>query len=135
MLGMENLPQMRLLDEKRGMSEDEKNVLLSAFEEEAERTVLLAALGGAFSEGIDLPGERLKNVIVVSAGMPQPDSRVRAMQAYYDGIGEDGFFLSMTLPGMIRVIQAAGRLIRTDSDTGTLLLIDIPKYGRCWTAR
>ena len=124
MLGMENLPQMRLLDEKRGMSEDEKNVLLSAFEEEAERTVLLAALGGAFSEGIDLPGERLKNVIVVSAGMPQPDSRVRAMQAYYDGIGEDGFFLSMTLPGMIRVIQAAGRLIRTDSDTGTLLLID-----------
>ena len=56
--------------------------------------------------------------------MPQPDAQVRAMQAYYDGIGEDGFFLCMTLPGMIRVIQAAGRLIRTDADTGALLLID-----------
>ena len=72
----------------------------------------------------DLPGDRLKNVIVVSTGMPQVDERIRAMQAYYDSIGEDGFFLSMTLPGMIRVIQAAGRLIRTDEDTGSLLLID-----------
>ena len=72
----------------------------------------------------DLPGEQLKNVIVVSTGLPQPDARVKAMQAYYDGIGEDGFDLCMTLPGMIRVIQAAGRLIRTDADTGALLLID-----------
>ena len=124
MLGMENLPEMNLLLERRGMSEDEKNALLGAFEEIEERAVLLGVLGGAFSEGIDLPGDRLKNVIVVSTGMPQPDDRVRAMQAYYDGVGEDGFFLSMTLPGMIRVIQAAGRLIRTSSDTGSLLLID-----------
>ena len=124
MLGMENLPEMQLLIERRGMQEDEKNALLGAFEAGAARAVLLAVLGGAFSEGIDLPGERLRNVIVVSTGLPQPDSRVRAMQAYYDGVGEDGFFLAMTLPGMIRVIQAAGRLIRTDSDTGTLLLID-----------
>ena len=86
--------------------------------------MLLAVLGGAFSEGVDLPGEQLKNVIVVSTGLPQPDARVKAMQAYYDGIGEDGFDLCMTLPGMVRVIQAAGRLIRTDSDTGSLLLID-----------
>ena len=73
---------------------------------------------------MDLPGEQLKNVIVVSTGLPQPDARVKAMQAYYDGIGEDGFDLCMTLPGMVRVIQAAGRLIRTDIDTGSLLLID-----------
>ena len=106
------------------MTEDEKNALLGAFEQGAARAVLLCVLGGAFSEGIDLPGDRLKNVIVVSTGMPQPDARLRAMQAYYDGIGEDGFFLCMTLPGMIRVIQAAGRLIRTDADTGALLLID-----------
>jgi len=124
MLGMEELPQMRLLKEARGMSEDTKNALLGAFRAEGERAVLLAVLGGAFSEGVDLPGERLKNVVVVSTGMPQPDERVRAMQAYYDAAGEDGFFLAMTLPGMIRVIQAAGRLIRTESDTGTLLLID-----------
>ena len=116
--------ELPLLRERRGMTEDEKNALLGAFEQGAPRAVLLCVLGGAFSEGIDLPGDRLKNVIVVSTGMPQPDARLRAMQAYYDGIGEDGFFLCMTLPGMIRVIQAAGRLIRTDADTGALLLID-----------
>ena len=126
LLGQDGLAEETFLREKRGMAEEEKNALLSAFAnpEEDGRAVLLAVLGGAFSEGVDLPGEQLKNVIVVSTGLPQPDARVKAMQAYYDGIGEDGFDLCMTLPGMVRVIQAAGRLIRTDSDTGSLLLID-----------
>ena len=113
------------LMEKRGMTEEEKNALLSAFDENnPDRVCLFAVLGGAFSEGIDLPGRRLENVAVVSTGLPQPDARIRAMQAYYDGIGENGFDLSMTLPGMVRVIQAVGRLIRTESDRGSLLLID-----------
>ncbi|MGN0772300.1 MAG: helicase C-terminal domain-containing protein [Candidatus Ventricola sp.] len=126
LLGQDGLAEEAFLTEKRGMTEEEKNALLSAFVNPGEdgRAVLLAVLGGAFSEGVDLPGEQLKNVIVVSTGLPQPDARVKAMQAYYDGIGEDGFDLCMTLPGMVRVIQAAGRLIRTDSDTGSLLLID-----------
>ena len=123
MLGMEELPQAEVLRERRAMTEDEKNALLGAFDGD-EPVVLLAVLGGAFSEGIDLPGRKLENVIVVSTGMPQPDERLRAMQAYYDAAGENGFDLCMTLPGMVRVIQAAGRLIRTDTDTGTLLLID-----------
>ena len=110
------------------MDEAGRRALLDAFAPsagaDAPRVLLAAVLGGAFSEGIDLPGERLKNVIVVSTGLPQPDERVRAMQAYYDERGEDGFFLCMTLPGMVRVIQAAGRLIRTREDTGALLLID-----------
>ncbi|MFQ9446323.1 MAG: helicase C-terminal domain-containing protein [Christensenellales bacterium] len=90
---------------------------------------MLAVLGGAFAEGIDLAGERLENVIVVSTGLPQPDVRVRAMQRYHDESGADGYFLCMTLPGMVRVIQAAGRLIRTESDRGALLLID-SRYQR-----
>ena len=122
-LGMDGLPEGNILTEKRGMSEEEKNALLGAFGEE-ERAVLFAVLGGAFAEGVDLPGEKLKNVIIVSTGLPQPDARIRRTQAYYDALGEDGFFMAMTLPGMVRVIQASGRLIRTDSDTGTLLLID-----------
>jgi len=121
LLGMENSPDF--IREARGMTEEEKHAILSRFDG-GERVILLAVLGGAFSEGIDLPGDRLKNVIIVSTGLPQPDERIKAMQAYYDSIGEDGFYLCMTLPGMIRVIQAAGRLIRTSSDTGTLLLID-----------
>ena len=114
---------VRVLREERGMGEEERRALLAAFDG-GERVALFAVLGGSFSEGIDLPGERLKNVVVVSTGLPQPDEKVKAMQAYYDGCGEDGFWLCMTLPGMVRVIQAAGRLIRTDEDTGTLLLID-----------
>ncbi|MBQ8619836.1 MAG: hypothetical protein IJ418_20325 [Clostridia bacterium] len=121
LLGMENAPDF--IREARGMTEEEKNDILARFDGQ-ERVILFAVLGGAFSEGIDLPGERLKNVIVVSTGLPQPDEKIKAMQAYYDAQGDDGFYLCMTLPGMIRVIQAAGRLIRTDSDTGTLLLID-----------
>ncbi len=121
LLGMENMPDF--LREARGMTEEEKHAILGQFGGK-ERVILLAVLGGAFSEGIDLPGDMLKNVIIVSTGLPQPDERLKAMQAYYDSAGEDGFFLCMTLPGMIRVIQAAGRLIRTDTDTGTLLLID-----------
>jgi len=124
LLGMDGMLEENFLREARGMREEERNALLDQFCDAGRRMILLAVLGGAFSEGIDLPGERLKNVIIVSTGLPQPDERVRAMQAYYDDIGEDGFFLAMTLPGMIRVIQAAGRLIRTHEDTGTLLLID-----------
>ena len=113
------------------MDEAGRRALLERFSPDPDtpRAVLLAVLGGAFSEGSDLPGERLKNVIVVSTGLPQPDERVRAMQAYHDARGEDGFYLCMTLPGMVRVIQAAGRLIRTDEDTGALLLIDA-RYRR-----
>lgn len=120
---------VRMLREARGMREDEKNALLSAFQCGDERVALLCVLGGAFSEGVDLVGERLKNVIVISTGMPQPNARVRAMQRYYDALGANGFDLCMTLPGMVRVIQAAGRLIRSETDTGTLLLID-SRYGR-----
>lgn len=123
-----------LLREARGMREEEKNTLLSVFERpEAERRpALCCVLGGAFSEGIDLAGDRLSNVIIVSTGLPQPDTRVRAMQRYYQEQGEDGFFLCMTLPGMVRVIQAAGRLIRTEEDSGSLLLID-SRYGHART--
>ena len=125
LLGMEGTMAVRLLAEERGMREEEKNALLGAFTDgESENTLMLAVLGGSFAEGIDLPGDALTGVIVVSTGLPQPDERVRAMQQYYDGIGEDGFFLCMTLPGMIRVIQAAGRLIRTKDDRGALLLMD-----------
>ncbi|MBR5288305.1 MAG: ATP-dependent DNA helicase [Clostridia bacterium] len=123
MLGMDDCPDIALEKERRGMTEEEKNALLGAFAADSP-TALLAVLGGAFSEGVDLPGDQLKNVVIVSTGMPQPDARIARTQAYYDAQEEDGFFMTMTLPGMIRVIQAAGRLIRTDSDTGSLLLID-----------
>lgn len=123
-LGEAGLTQIDFMRERRGLTEEEKRAMLGAFAEDGGRCALFAVLGGAFSEGIDLPGEQLRCVIVVSTGMPQPDAQVRAMQAYYDAQGENGFDMAMTLPGMVRVIQAAGRLIRTETDEGELLLID-----------
>ena len=126
MLKEARLEKTQIALEARAMGEDEKNALLSAFDRPAGecRMALCCVLGGAFSEGIDLAGDRLQNVIIVSTGLPQPDARVRAMQQYHQEQGEDGFFLCMTLPGMVRVMQAAGRLIRTEQDSGALLLID-----------
>ena len=123
-LGEADLFDIAFMRERRGLTEEEKRAVLDAFSEGGGRCALFAVLGGAFSEGIDLPGRRLQCVIVVSTGMPQPDAQVRAMQAYYDAQGGNGFDMAMTLPGMVRVIQAAGRLIRTETDEGELLLID-----------
>lgn len=123
-LGTEDFPRGNILREARGLGEQTRGEMLDCFVRAQGDTVLFAVLGGAFAEGIDLPGAQLTSVIVVSTGMPTPDSRVRAMQAYFDERGYDGFALCMTIPGMVRVIQAAGRLIRTQTDTGSLLLID-----------
>ncbi|MBR1707675.1 MAG: hypothetical protein IJ719_02450 [Clostridia bacterium] len=112
----------QLLVEKRGMTEMERTEILGRFAE--AEVVLFSVLGGSFSEGIDLPGALLCNVAIVSTGLPTRDARSEAMQAYFAGLGEDGYFYTMTLPGMIRVIQAAGRLIRSETDTGHLMLID-----------
>ena len=133
-LSQEKMPPLIVLEggylwNRPGVVAREKNALLGAFDKRDGRTVLLAVLGGAFAEGVDLAGERLQNVIVVSTGLPQMDARVRAMRRYHDENGADGAFLCMTLPGMVRVIQSAGRLIRTQSDHGALLLID-SRYQR-----
>lgn len=113
------------LQERRGMTEAEKQEMLAALREDADPPArLLCVLGGAFSEAVDLPGDRLGCIAVVSAGMPQPDAPGEALRSYYDEQGEDGYFLTMILPGVNRVIQAAGRLIRTPEDRGRLLLVD-----------
>ncbi|MBQ8092920.1 MAG: hypothetical protein IJ242_05020 [Clostridia bacterium] len=115
----------QLLFEVRSMSEQDRAAFLDRFVHSDDTgVVLLCVLGGSFAEGIDLPGSQLQNVAIISTGLPTADARIRVMQNYYRTRGEDGFFYTMTLPGMIRVIQAAGRLIRTETDTGSLLLID-----------
>ena len=81
-------------------------------------------LGGVFGEGIDLPGEQLASVIVVGVGMPQVDRETRLLQAYNDDRYGAGFDFSFRYPGLQKVNQALGRVIRTDRDRGRALLID-----------
>lgn len=119
------IPQdRRVFTETRGMAEADRQAVVNAFAGGKGNELLLCVMGGAFSEGIDLPGEQLENAVIVTLGLPVPDRRTLAMVRYYREQGEDGQFLAVTLPGMVRVIQACGRLIRTDRDRGNLLLID-----------
>ncbi len=85
--------------------------------------LLLAVLGGIFAEGVDYPGEMLSAVFVVSPGLPQFDTERQILKAYYEKAYSHGFSYAYLIPGMTRVIQAAGRLIRSETDRGVIVLI------------
>ena len=107
------------------MTEQEREVFLQQFlERPLVSRVGFCVLGGVFSEGIDLPGDRLIGVIVVGTGLAQPDHRGELLKEYYAKHGRDGFAYAYRIPGMNRVMQAAGRVIRTALDRGVILLLD-----------
>jgi len=88
-----------------------------------EPVLLLAVLGGAFAEGVDYPGEMLSEVIVVSPALPQVGPERELLKEYFDERYERGFEYAYLVPGMTRVVQAAGRLIRSAEDTGVVVLV------------
>jgi len=109
------------------MTLEEREQFLFRFEE--DRPMLaFAVMGGLFSEGVDLTGDRLEGAIIVGVGLPQPDEEQEALKDYFLSHGEDGFSHAYLYPGWIRVLQAAGRVIRTPEDRGVLLLID-PRFS------
>ena len=86
--------------------------------------VAFCVLGGIFSEGIDLTNERLIGSIVVGVGLPQIGNEREIMKQYFDATGRNGFDFAYRYPGMNKVIQAAGRVIRTTEDRGIIALLD-----------
>lgn len=90
----------------------------------AESLVGFCVMGGIFSEGIDLIGESLIGVAVVGTGIPQVSYEREILKAYYDQRGGQGFDYAYRYPGMNKVLQAAGRVIRTPEDMGIILLLD-----------
>jgi Rad3-related DNA helicase len=116
-----------------GMSEDEREAFLNAFKSDQQGTFLgFAVMGGIFSEGVDLKGDRLNGVAVVGVGLPQLGLERNIIKDYFNSSGRSGYDYSYVYPGMNKVLQAGGRLIRSEEDTGTILLIDdrylTPKY-------
>ena len=81
-------------------------------------------LGGIFSEGIDLKGDALIGTAVIGTGLPQICHEREILRGYYEERGMDGFAYAYRYPGMNKVLQAAGRVIRTDEDRGVILLLD-----------
>ncbi len=86
--------------------------------------LLLAVAGGVFAEGVDYPGEMLRAVAVVGPCLPGVSLEIELLKAYYEERFERGFEYSFVVPGMTRVVQAAGRLIRSPNDVGVIALFD-----------
>lgn len=108
-----------------GMTEQEREEYLACFEQPHEQGLAgFCVMGGIFGEGIDLRNDRLIGAVVVGAGLPQVCSERELLKGFYDKRGEDGFFYAYLCPGMNRVLQSAGRVIRTEEDTGVIALLD-----------
>jgi DNA excision repair protein ERCC-2 len=105
------------------MSEPEREIFLNQFTLDSQ-VLGFAVMGGIFGEGIDLEGTRLIGVVVVGVGLPQLCPEQDQIRAYYEDRNEDGFFNAYQMPGFNRVMQATGRLIRTETDRGIVVLID-----------
>lgn len=118
-------PDVEVIAQRETMSERERSAFLEAFCEGRERTLAgFAVMGGVFGEGIDLVGERLSGVAVVGVGLPQISLERDLLRQYYQETLGQGFEYAYVFPGMNKVQQAVGRLIRTETDCGVALLID-----------
>lgn len=133
---MTSNPQVETILQHGEMTEAERENYLAAFEEGDKETTLVgfAVMGGIFSEGIDLVGSRLTGVVIVGVGLPQIGLERNIIRDYFDHTGRNGFDYAYVFPGMNKVLQAGGRLIRSEQDTGLLVLVDDrylqPHYAR-----
>jgi len=121
-LNLDAVPQLWV--QTRDMGEDARGAFLQAFDQLDTPRLGLCVLGGLFSEGVDLPGERLIGVMVAGVGLPVPSARLSAIRDCYQRHFGDGFSYACRIPGMHKVLQAAGRVIRSETDRGMVLLMD-----------
>ncbi len=121
----ECIPQVELLVQSPSMTDAEKEEFLTRFVEEPAGTVVgFCVLGGIYAEGIDLKGERLIGTAVVGVGLPQVNREQELLRSYYEKTMGGGFAFAYQYPGMNKVLQAAGRVIRSETDRGAVLFID-----------
>ncbi len=123
--------------EHPNLSKEEKQGILSEFKRSClTGGLLLAVIGGSFSEGIDLPGEFLNGVIVVGLPLAQPDLYTKALIRYYDARYKKGWDYGYVFPAFTKALQSAGRCIRSETDRGVVLFLDErytwDRYYRCF---
>lgn len=107
------------------MSEEAREIFLENFEEERKISLVgFCVMGGIFSEGIDLTGDQLIGAMIVGTGLPQVCRERELLKDYFDRRGFKGFDYAYLYPGMNKVLQSAGRVIRTARDKGVVLLLD-----------
>lgn len=128
-------PDIATLKQQTGMEEAQKEDFLAQFAPHPQKTMLgFAVMGGVFGEGVDLTGDRLIGVAIIGPGLPQVGARQEQLRDYFEQTRGSGFDYAYRYPGMNKVLQAAGRVIRTPQDKGVVLLIDgrfaMPDYRR-----
>ncbi len=126
-------PKVETVVQKQGMGRQEREDFLAAFQNDTGHLRIgFCVLGGAFSEGVDLPGSRLIGSVIFGVGLPGISNERNIIEEYFNETVGEGYDYAYTYPGMNRVLQAVGRVIRRDSDRGVAILIDdryaTPKY-------
>ncbi len=131
----ERFNDINILVQQGEMREEERESFLEKFKEEPTETLVgFCVLGGIFSEGIDLTGDRLIGAVVIGVGLPQICLEKNIIRDYFNEEKGKGYEYAYMYPGMNKVLQAVGRVIRTEKDKGVALLIDdrftTPVYER-----
>lgn len=120
-----DISDVDIFTQDKEMKDEDKEVFLTNFKPNPEKTSLgFVIVGGAFSEGIDLVSDRLIGAVIVGIGMPKINFVSDQIGKYYDSLGLSGYNYAYLNPGMNKIMQALGRVIRSESDKGAVLLID-----------
>ncbi len=124
---------IEILVQQPGLSETKREKFLERFQQDNRSTLVgFAVMGGVFGEGIDLVGDRLTGAVIVGVGMPPPSLERELINAYFAEQYEAGYEFAYIFPGFNKVLQASGRVIRSENDRGVVLLIDsrfaLPRY-------
>ena len=120
-----DIDNVDIFSQDKEMRDEEKEVFLNNFKPNPEKTTLgFVIVGGAFSEGIDLVSDRLIGAVIVGIGMPKINFVSDQIDNYYDSLGLSGYNYAYLNPGMNKIMQALGRVIRSEEDKGAVLLID-----------
>lgn len=132
-LGLDD--KAKVILQENSMKEIDREDFLKAFENDADETLVgFCVMGGIFSEGIDLKRDMLIGTIIVGTGLPQICKERELISDYFKDLGKNGFDYSYKIPGMNKVLQAAGRVIRTDDDKGVIILLDDRFMDRSYTS-
>ena len=128
-------PDIPTLVQQRSLDDAGRAEFLAQFAPHPANTLLgFAVMGGIFGEGVDLVGDRLIGCAIVGVGLPQVNPRQEMLRRYYEEQSGCGFDYAYRYPGMNKVLQAAGRVVRTPQDKGVVLLLD-DRFAQPDTAR
>lgn len=121
----EQYPDISTLVQQASMTEEEREEFMDKFQPDTKKTLVgFGVLGGIFSEGVDLKGDRLIGAVIIGVGLPQVNPEQELIMNYFQARNGMGHEYAYMFPGMNKVLQAAGRVIRSEEDRGIVLLVD-----------